>query len=330
MPGVGMKCLNTIHPIFGVDFHRTIPPPLPTPPFAPHIVVWGEGWSQKTGFMWAVANSKAASPESGVAKPVAVCWGYAIGRAHDAGPHPGHIWPNLLLPLILLGSGSKSEFASGTVQHAKGNMAIAVAYVVNLNLDCQDFPIPPLPSGVVVAGLCTVKAGFTLGDFLGGLLSMLADMAISWIAGLICAGITSGLAAAGRGLMSGLKGVFLGGQGFLGAFGRGFARGFVSNMKSAFNVGMVSKLAPSALASAFSSAAGQAFTRKAVSQVPYIMGPVGSAVGVYGVGSPVGYSSPNSAYGRASGIRDPNVMANTLGHSIAGENPESSTPEPTP
>jgi hypothetical protein len=323
-----MKCLNTIQPIVGVDMHKTIPPPSPVPPFAPHVIVWGEGWSQKTGFMWALANSKAASPESAVAKPVALCWGYAIGRGHDAGPHPGHVWPNILLPLVLLGSGSKSEFASGTVSHPQGNMAIAVAMFVNLNLDCQDFPIPPLPTGVVMAMFSTVEAGFTLGDFLGGLFSMLIDMAITWVSGLICAGIMSALSAAGRGLAGAFRSMFNGG-GFLAAFGRGFGRGFLQGMASSLRVPMVSSLGPGAVASAFRAAAVTPVTRSLLSEFPYIMGPVGSAVSIRVVGSPVGYSSPDSAYGTylaPSGQPDPNAWANRQGHSVAGEKPESASP----
>jgi hypothetical protein len=333
MPGVPMKCLNTIQPIFGVDMHKTIPPPLPPPPFAPHVVVWGEGWSQKTGFMWALANSKAASPESAVVKPVQVCWGYAIGRGHDAGPHPGHIWPNILLPLILLGSGSKSEFASGTVAHKNGNMAIAVAFAVNMNLDCQDFPIPPLPTGVVVAAMSTVQAGFTLGDFLGGLFSMLMDMAITWVSGLIVAGLSSAITAAGRGLTGAFKSALFGNGGLLGAFGRGFGRGFMQDMASAFEVKLVSKLAPGALAKAFMEAGNTEVTGALLSKFPYIMGPVGSALSIGVVGSPVGYSSPDSAYGKALAPENQpsvNDYMNKLGHDAAGEPPESSSGYSTP
>src|SRR5438132_6182614 len=326
MPGVGMKCLNTIQPIVGVDMHKTIPPILPIPPFAPHIVVWGEGWSQKTKFAWAVDNSKAASRESGVKKPVAVCWGYAVARGHDAGPHPGHIWPNILLPLVLVGSGSKSEFASGTVRNPQGNMAIAVAKVVNLNLDCQDFPIPPLPTGVVLAMFSTVKAGFTLGDFLGGLFSMLIEMAIVWVSGLICAGIMGLRPALGRGLSGAFKSMFHGG-GFFGALGRGFGRGFLKEMSKSLKVPLVSKLTPKALASAFRAGAKTMFTPEVLKEFPYIVGPLTSALSIYGVGSPLGYSSPDSAYGRVlspAGMVDANAWANRLGHSLAGEPPESS------
>ncbi len=329
MPGVGMKCLNTIQPIIGADMHKTVPPPVPVPPFAPHVVVWGEGWSQKTGFMWALANSKAASPESAVTKPVQLCWGYAVGRGHDAGPHPGHIWPNILLPLILLGSGSKSEFASGTVKHKQGNIAVAVAYAVNMNLDCQDFPIPPLPTGFVMAMFSTVEAGFTLGDFLGGLFAMLVDMAITWVSGLAVALLSSAISAAGRGLSGAFKSALFGNGGLFGAFGRGFGRGISQTVKDAFNVSFVSKLTPGALASAFREAASAPITRELLSNFPYIMGPAGSALSIRFAGSPVGYSSKQSLYGSRIAPADrpsPNDWANKLGHDAAGEPPESGSP----
>jgi hypothetical protein len=211
-------------------------------------------------------------------------------------------------------------------------MAIAVAFAVNLNLDCQDFPIPPLPTGVVMAMFSTVEAGFTLGDFLGGLLSMLTDMLVTWLSGLICAGITSGLSGIGRGLSGALKSVFNGG-GFFAALGRGFGRGLLQNWASSFKIPFVSSLAPSALASAFRSAALTPVSRALLSQFPYIMGPVGAAVSIRVIGSPVGYSNENSLYMShlvAKDTRDPNNWANQLGHSAAGEPPESSSPYAAP
>jgi hypothetical protein len=336
MPGAGMKALNTIHPIIGVDMHRTLPPPLPVLPFAPHVVLWGEGWSQQIGWLWAVANSKACSPQSLCPKPVGVCYGYGIGRGHDAGPHPGHIWANALLPLIGLGSGSKSEFASGTVRLPTGNMAIAVAMVVNFNLDCNDFPIPPTPTGTVMAFMCTVQAGFTLGDFLGGLCSMVVDMAIVMVAGLVVGAAMAALSALGRGLLGGFMSALFGGQGFLGAFGRGLGRGLIQNAKAMFSVSFVSSLAPSALAAALASAAKQIFTVQTLKAFPWITGPAGLGTSVYGVGSPLGYSDSNSVYGTKSkpdedqkkahpDQHDPNARANEFGHSLAGEKPESSS-----
>ena len=242
------------------------------------------------------------------------------------------MWPNILLPLILLGSGSKSEFASGTVKHPQGNMAIAVAMAVNLNLDCQDFPIPPLPTGVVMAFFSTVQAGFTLGDFLGGLFSMFIDMLITWISGLICAGLTSALSGLARGLKGALASVLNGG-GFFGALGRGFGRGFLQEMAGSLRIPLVSRLTPGALAAAFWKAGQTPVTRSLLSKFPYVMGPVGSIASIRVVGSPVGYSSPNSAYGTylaPSGQPDPNAWANRVGHSAAGERPESGSPYAAP
>src|ERR1700749_802553 len=110
----GFPVLTTTQIIVGVDFHKAVPPPPPVGPLmTPHVVMWGSGLSQKMNFLWSVAStSKASSPESGCLKPVAVGHGHACGRTHDAGPHPGHIWPNIFLPLIMLGSGSKAEFGS--------------------------------------------------------------------------------------------------------------------------------------------------------------------------------------------------------------------------
>lgn len=213
----GFPVLTTIQPIVGADFHKSIPPPPPAGPLmVPHVVVWGSGLSQKTGFMWAIAaTSRASSPESGCPKPTVVGFGHGCGRTHDAGPHPGHIWPNVLLPVILLGSASKAEFGSGTVKVAVSpqgggslDMAINVAYVLNMNLDCQDFPLPPLPTGLSFTIHYNVTAGFSFHDFLRGLIQLAADLAITWILGLGCAMAGS--------LMAGVIGKVMG-KGLLGS-----------------------------------------------------------------------------------------------------------------
>jgi hypothetical protein len=186
MPGVAMHVLNTNQPLFGVDVHKNLPPPLL--PFLPHLVVWGVGLSQAGNFLWSAANtSKASSPESHVARPVRADSGYTIGRTHDAGPHPGHLMANLLLPVIMLGSASKHEFGSGTVKVPGGvDMAVGVAYVLNANLDCADFPCPPTPSSMSICGMSTVYAGFSVGDLLRGVVQMWADMVVSWLISGAC------------------------------------------------------------------------------------------------------------------------------------------------
>ena len=308
----GFPVLTTVQPIVGVDFHKSLPPVPPV--MVPHIVVWGSGLSQKTGFMWAIsATSRASSPESGCAKPTVVGCGHGCGRTHDAGPHPGHIWPNAFLPIILLGSSSKAEFGSGTVKIAVSpqgggslDMAINVAYILNLNLDCQDFPLPPLPTGLSFTIHYNVKAGFSLMDFLRGLIQMAMDMVLTWLVGFACAGLTAGL--------SGLIGKIMG----KGAFGALFAASF----KSSFSLAGVTRTAgagffaangrqfisgwraiPSALASAWRTApADQA------------VGLAGTAFGTFGLGTPIGYAPQNAPVGGWG----PNTAATRLGTIVDG------------
>ena len=300
----GFPVFTTIQPIIGTDFHKSIPPPPPAGPMMmPHVVMWGSGLSQLTGFMWAIAaTSRASTKKSGCLKPVAVGFGHGCGRTHDAGPHLGHIWPNALLPIILLGSSSKAEFGSGTVKIAVspqgGNvldMAINVAYVMNLNLDCQDFPIPPAPTGFCFTIHYSVKAGFTMADFWRGLVQMAVDMALTWLVGAACAVLTAGL--------SGLLGKVLGKGSFLG--------GTWSALKGNFRLAGVGRSAaalmndgagyfasngrvfveawrfvPAAIASAWKSAPAD-----------QVIGLVGTGVGTFGLGTPIGYAPKDAPVG---------------------------------
>lgn len=313
----GFPVLTTIQPIVGADFHKSIPPPPPAGPLmVPHVVVWGSGLSQKTGFMWAIAaTSRASSPESGCLKPTVVGFGHGCGRTHDAGPHPGHIWPNALLPIILLGSSSKAEFGSGTVKIAVSpqgggslDMGVNVAYVLNTNLDCQDFPLPPLPTGLSFTIHYSVLAGFSLMDFLRGLIQMAMDMALTWLVGLACAGLTAGL--------SGLIGKIMG----KGAFGALAA----SSFRSSFSMGGAASImrdgagyfasngrlfvdgwraVPAALASAWRNAPAD-----------QVVGLAGTAFGTFGLGTPIGYA-PQSA---PVGGWGPNTVGTKLGTIVDG------------
>jgi hypothetical protein len=180
MPGFPFPCVNTVQLLIGCDPHYSVPP-LP-PVLAPHVVVWSAGLSQWMGFLWSVQTSKAASPESGCSSPVQSGWGYACGRTHDSGPHPSHLWPNVLLPLIMLGSSSKHEFGSGTVKLPGGHdKAVGVAWVCDIDLDCAD-PIP-LPTGLTITACNTVRAGFTWADFFRGAIQMAVDILIDWLIG---------------------------------------------------------------------------------------------------------------------------------------------------
>jgi hypothetical protein len=285
--------LTTIQPIVGADFHKAIPPPPPAGPLmTPHVVTWMAGLSQKTAFMWAIsATSKASSPESGCPKPVAVGFGYGCGRTHDAGPHPGHIWPNVLLPLVLLGSSSKSEFGSGNVKIRlspaggdSADMAVNVAYALNLNLDCQDFPIPPLPTGMCFTIHYSVKAGFTLADFARGLVQMVVDLALTWAVGLVCAGITSGLSAG--------IGRLMGREGFLRATAAAFKSNFVVNSARTVMSDGAGYFASNGRVfvdgwRAMLPAARAAWGNAPVDQVLNV---VGAGISTFGLGTPIGYA----------------------------------------
>jgi hypothetical protein len=197
----GYPVLTTVQPIVGVDMHMSIPPPPPVGPvMVPHPVVWGTGLSQKIGW---TGNSKASSPESGCTRPVAVGFGYACGQQHDAGPHLGHLWPNVFYPLISYGASSKSHFGSSTVRIAvapdKGGseaMAVNVYGICNLNLHCHDFPFPPFPSGLSFTIHYSVTAGFSFGDLLWGWLSMCVDMALGWLMAAACEWLSKVMAPA--------------------------------------------------------------------------------------------------------------------------------------
>jgi hypothetical protein len=295
----GLPVLTTMQPIVGIDFHKSIPPPPPVGPLmTPHVVAWFSGLSQKENFLWSVAStSKASSPESGCLKPTQVGSGHACGRTHDAGPHPGHIWPNVLLPLIMLGSGSKAEFGSGTVKVAVSHVAgdsvdlgVNLAYFMNLNLDCADFPLPPTPTGMCFTTSYNVTAGFTTSDFLRGLVQMLFDSVLTWVVGLACAEIGA--------VLSGVVGQVMGQNGLLA-------------MGAAFNDAKAIKTASSIMsdgAGYFASngrlfvegwkftctAAKYAFKNDATGMT---IGIGTTLEGIYGIGTPVGYAPRDAPVG---------------------------------
>jgi hypothetical protein len=70
----------------------------------------------------------------------------------------------------------------------KYDMAVGVAFVVDLGVDCFDFPLPSSPTGLAVTVMCTVRAGFTWSDFFRGLVQMVWDICVAWlIAGVLTA-----------------------------------------------------------------------------------------------------------------------------------------------
>jgi hypothetical protein len=285
-----MPCLNTIQFIFGCDAHKTIPPPPPATVYAPHVVAWGVGWSQNMNFMWSnTITSKASSPQSGVKKPVQACYGYTIGRTHDSGPHPAHFWANALLPVIMLGSASKHEFGSGTVKVPGGfDMAIGVAFVVDLGVDCFDFPLPSSPTGLAITAACTVRAGFTWSDFFRGLAQMIWDIGVAWL-------IAGALTWAGAALTGGLKGSLGRAREFHSVFSKGAPNFFARNGR--FFVDAIRAMRP-ALVHAFTKE-GAAMAANIATPIVALFcgGTLGTAVQMHDEhGNPLG-----GAYGKFAG-----------------------------
>ncbi len=100
-------------------------------------------------------------------------------KGTDMGPGIIHVCitipPNLLYPVIMIGSASKCYFGSSSTKANDGCVAVAVLKVINLNLNCGS-PIPT-PNGMVFTWN-TVTAGMTWADFFSGLLTMLIEGAI--------------------------------------------------------------------------------------------------------------------------------------------------------
>lgn len=190
MPGVACKVLNTTHSVAGLDFHNSIPPPPPAGPEPmPHVVM---------------AVLIQADPSTGKVsqKVKAGPGGFALGRKHDLGPGAYHIAVNALLPIVLQGAANKAEFGVQSVKTDAGPLAVAcVPWVgINVQLDCGD-PVPT-PTSVAIASSNTVLAGFTLGDFLGGVVAGVSD----WVITAVVSEISGALVKDGLPALIGLLG----------------------------------------------------------------------------------------------------------------------------
>jgi len=167
-----MMCAVLKHymPMIGGDFHDTIPPPGPVMvPSIPHLVAA----NLKIGPWGALTGKDAPDVISAAA-------GTTLLRTTDIGPLVPHISaPHYLLPLLILGSASKSEFGATSVLTSKGPVGVCVGWVVDLHLNCHGTARPPMPTGAVI-GMTTHFTGFTLGDFLAGLLCMVMDSAVQY------------------------------------------------------------------------------------------------------------------------------------------------------
>jgi hypothetical protein len=111
-------------------------------------------------------------------------FGWTIMMGSDIGPLIPHAGaPNCLLPLILLSSGSKSEFGSSTTLIKGKPVAAALGVIVNPNLNCGD-PVPAPLDGVIAATAHFV--GMTLGDVIAGFAHMAFDIGLQKVIGALC------------------------------------------------------------------------------------------------------------------------------------------------
>lgn len=98
--------------------------------------------------------------------------------------------PNVLIPLLIIGSSSKCEFAVGSVQGSDGPIAVSLFRVVGINLACG-FPCSMPTCAVVNWG--TVSLGFTWGDLVASVLCMAIDMLKSYLVDKLVKGLVGKL-----------------------------------------------------------------------------------------------------------------------------------------
>jgi hypothetical protein len=177
--------LLPIHPMVGCDFHNAIQtPPLPPVPMAPHFVC-----QIMNGL-----NTCAAT----VPKVLAHSF-MTMNRGTDIGMGIGHVSippvVNILIPIMILGSGSVAEFGAFTV--LSGGSPIATACIpsppfspvgMNINLNCGTVPTPT--GGVIAPN--TVLAGMKFGDYLASVVAMGMDFIMQVVASKICGKIVGG------------------------------------------------------------------------------------------------------------------------------------------
>ena len=178
-----MPCavINVLHPMVGIDIHAELTPPgappIPVPmPFVPHAVaaILGNvpGALMGTVKRTDTSQGKKAVLVNFVKMPIII-------QGSDIGPMIPHIplvpcnpIPNL--PLIILGSGSASEFFAFSVKAHGKAIANAPFIFVAMNMNCG---FPPTPGNVIAPSL--VFTGFRIGDFIAGMVGLLMDAALS-------------------------------------------------------------------------------------------------------------------------------------------------------
>lgn len=175
---------TNIHPMVGVDLHNALLPPVPPAPpvpvpFMPHAVAQVLGGLNLTAAITPTVFSHNF---------------LTIQRGSDIGPFIGHVpMPaNIMVPLLILGSGSVSEFGAFSVLSEGKALAIAPLIYVGFNFNCYD-PVP-WNTNLVIAPGCNM-AGFNMADMCASFISVAIDMALSFVAGKIAKGIAGPIAS---------------------------------------------------------------------------------------------------------------------------------------
>ncbi|WP_438018644.1 hypothetical protein WMF18_06020 [Sorangium sp. So ce315] len=171
-----MYCNVLVHvnPMIGLDPHTALPPPVGLPIIPIHAHITG---AFNHLAIWGFATAKDSS--------IVLCDGNkTMQRGTDIGFFVIHVpiplIPHFLLPIWNTLTGSKSEFGVNAVLVEDAPVAVAVAKIVNLNLNCFGYT-SPLPGVGVVITWTSVQAAMSLADFLAGLAAAVIDWALQAI-----------------------------------------------------------------------------------------------------------------------------------------------------
>ncbi len=166
-----IKCslLEIRFPTISIDLHDTVIPPFFGPPI-PTPYFWVQVLS---GLMFATVKMTTSVYSRNYP---------FTQRGSDIGNLIVHVGNpvNILLPFIILGSGSKTEFGSFSVLAEGKPVSAAFPFITGtLNLNCQgpSKPLAPLPTGNVIAPN-TNMVGMKIADILVSLTLMIIDMGI--------------------------------------------------------------------------------------------------------------------------------------------------------
>lgn len=161
----------TAHSYIGIGSHSAIYPPAIPPVISPHVAM-----DTLLGLtIGAVYSPTVIGP-----------FGFQfIGQGNDSGmvvPHIAIPPPSVLIPVVIAFGSSKPMFSASTVQIAtnQGGKPVAADPIpynfVAINQACND-PCN-YPSDIVISPN-SVFVGLTLGDFIGGLINVVIDVALS-------------------------------------------------------------------------------------------------------------------------------------------------------